>query len=64
MVTKAVGDLFPFIDRNKSLFINLAYEKIISEANMMNYDYVAETDSISFSKALQLNKSLQIKLKC
>jgi len=56
MVTKAVGDLFPFIDRNKSLFINLAYEKIYSEANMMNYDYISDSVSISFSKALHLNK--------
>ena len=56
MVTKAVGDLFPFIDRNKSLFINLAYEKIYSEANMMNYDYISDSLSISFSKALHLNK--------
>ena len=56
MLTKAVGDLLPFIDRNKSLFINLAYEKVISEANTMNYDYISDSLSISFSKALHLNK--------
>ena len=33
-----------------------SYEKIISEANIMNYDYIADSYSFSFSKAFQLNK--------
>ena len=28
MLTKAVGDIFPAIDPNRSLFINLSYEKL------------------------------------
>ena len=32
------GDLLPFLDPSKSLFLTLAYEKVISEANIMNYD--------------------------
>ena len=56
MLTKAVGDLIPFIDPNKSLFFNIAYEKILSEANIMNYDYIADSVSLSFSKSLHLNK--------
>ena len=35
MLTKAIGDIFPTIDPNRSLFINLSYEKLISEANML-----------------------------
>ena len=56
MLTKAVGDFFPAIDPNKSLFMNFSYEKIISEANILNYDYIADSYSISFSKSFHLNK--------
>ena len=56
MFTKAIGDIFPSIDRNKNLFINLSYEKIISEANIINYDYIADSFSLSFSKSFHLNK--------
>ncbi len=56
MVTKALGDFIPFLDPNKNLFLNFSYEKIISEANIMNYDYIADSYSFSFSKAFQLNK--------
>lgn len=56
MITKSVGDIFPKIDPNRSLFINVSYEKIISEANIINYDYIADSYSLSFSKAFHLNK--------
>ena len=56
MVTKALGDFLPGLDPNKNLFLNLAYEKVISEANIMNYDYIGDSYSFSFSKAFQLNK--------
>ncbi len=55
MLTKAVGDIFPEIDPNRSLFINLSYEKIISEANLLNYDYITDSFSLSFSKSFRLN---------
>ena len=55
MITKAIGDIFPFIDPNRTLFINLSYEKTFSEANIMNYDYIADSVALSFSKALKLN---------
>ena len=55
MITKAIGDIFPNIDPNRSLFINLSYEKTFSEANIMNYDYLADSFALSFSKALRLN---------
>ncbi len=56
MLTKALGDLIPFLDRSKSLYINLSYEKVVSEANIINYDYDAESVSISFSRSFHLNK--------
>ena len=55
MVTKAIGDIFPAIDPNRSLFINLSYERLFSEANMINYDYISDSLSLSFSKSLRLN---------
>ena len=55
MFTKAVGDIFPIIDPNRTLFINLSYEKTFSEANIMNYDYLADSFALSFSKGLKLN---------
>tara|TARA_B110000259_G_scaffold186800_1_gene238966 strand:+ start:106 stop:1425 length:1320 start_codon:yes stop_codon:yes gene_type:complete len=55
MLTKAIGDIFPTLDPNRSLFINLSYEKVISEANMVNYDYITDSFSLSFSKSLKLN---------
>ena len=56
MFTKSIGDIFPAIDPNRNLFINLSYEKLISEANMLNYDYIADSFSLSFSKSFHLNK--------
>ena len=56
MLTKAVGDIFPFIDPSKNLFMNFSYEKLISEANILNYDYIADSFSVSFSKSFHLNK--------
>ena len=55
MLTKAIGDLFPAIDPNRSLFINMSYEKLISEGNILNYDYVTDSFSLSFSKSLKIN---------
>ena len=54
MLTKAIGDIFPRLDPNRSLFINLSYEKLISEANMLNYDYVTDSFSLSFSKSFKV----------
>ncbi len=55
MLTKAIGDIFPAIDPNRSLFINLSYEKLYSEANMLNYDYITDSFSLSFSRSVKLN---------
>jgi len=55
MLTKAVGDFFPSIDPNRTILINLSYDKVISEANIMNYDYITDSFSIGISKSLKLN---------
>ena len=55
MLTKAIGDIFPVIDPNRNLFINMSYEKVISEANILNYDYTSDSFSLSFTKSLRLN---------
>ena len=51
MLTKAIGDIFPAIDQNRNLFINLSYEKVISEANTLNYDYHSDSFSFSLTKS-------------
>ncbi len=56
MLTKAIGDFFPKIDPNRSFFINLSYEKVFSDSNIKNYDYISNSFSISFSKSFQLNR--------
>ena len=55
MLTKAVGDVFPSLDPNRSVFINLSYEKVISEANILNYDYITDSFSFGISKSIKLN---------
>ena len=53
----ATGLIIGFtFDPKKSLFMNLSYEKVISEANIINYDYIADSFSLSFSKSFHLNK--------
>tara|TARA_B100001996_G_scaffold57613_1_gene40928 strand:- start:1 stop:1338 length:1338 start_codon:yes stop_codon:yes gene_type:complete len=55
MITKAVGDLFPSLDPNRGLFVTVSYEKIISEANILNYDYITDSFSVGISKSIKLN---------
>ena len=56
MITKALGDFFPALDPNRTLFMNLSYEKLISEANILNYDYIADSFAVSFTKSLSIMK--------
>ena len=56
MITKALGDFFPALDPNRTLFMNLSYEKLISEANILNYDYIADSFAFSFTKSLSIMK--------
>ena len=54
-ISKSIGDFFPNLDPNRSLFVNFSYEKLISEANIMNYDYITDSFSIGVSKSVKLN---------
>ena len=54
-ITKAVGDVFPFLDPNRSLFINLTYDNVKSESNILNYDYDSESFTFGISKSAKLN---------
>ena len=56
MFTKSVGDIIPTLDPNKSAFFTISYEKIISESNILNYDYIANSFSFGFTKSIHLNK--------
>ena len=56
MVTKAIGDFFPSIDPDRNTFITLSYEKVFSESNILNYDYIADSFAIGFNKSFHLNK--------
>jgi len=55
MLTKSLGDFFPSLDPNRAFFINLSYEKVISEANILNYDYIGDSFSLGFSRSFKLN---------
>ena len=54
MATKALGDFFPKLDPNKNFFINLSYEKVFSEANISNYDYIGDSVLLVFAKAVSM----------
>ena len=56
ILVKAVGELIPVLDPKNEISMTLGYEKTISEANIMNYDYISDSFSISFSKSFHLNK--------
>ena len=56
MLTKAIGDFFPSIDPDQSFFITLSYERVISESNILNYDYTGDSYSIGLNKSVQFNK--------
>ncbi len=55
MLTKALGDIFPVLDPNRGLYITFSYEKVISEANILNYDYIKDSFSLGISKSIKLN---------
>ena len=56
ILVKAVGELIPLLDPKNEISMTLGYEKVISEANIKNYDYISDSYSISFSKSFHLNK--------
>ena len=55
-LSKAVGDFFPLIDPKKNLVMNISYEKVFSESNIINYDYIDDAISLGISKSISLDK--------
>ena len=56
-LSKALGDFLPIIDPNKNLVMNISYEKVFSESNIINYDYIDDAVSLSISKSISLDKN-------
>ncbi|MDC3151734.1 tetratricopeptide repeat protein [Candidatus Pelagibacter sp.] len=56
-LSKAVGDFLPLIDPKKNLVINISYEKVFSESNIINYDYIDDAISLGISKSISLDKN-------
>ena len=56
MMIKALGEILPALDPNKEISLTISYEKLFSEANILNYDYISDSVSIGLSKSIQLNK--------
>tara|TARA_A100001011_G_scaffold117585_1_gene124115 strand:+ start:424 stop:1728 length:1305 start_codon:yes stop_codon:yes gene_type:complete len=54
-LTKAVGDLLPAFDPNRRLFINLSYEEVESESNILNYDYETDSFSLGIARSFSFN---------
>jgi len=55
-LSKAVGDFLPLIDPKKNLVMNISYEKVFSESNIINYDYIDDAISLGISKSISLDK--------
>ncbi len=56
ILVKAVGEILPILDPNNSISMTLGFEKVYSEANIKNYDFISDSLSISLSKNFHLNK--------
>ena len=54
IVLKPLGDFFPFLDPNKLINLSFSYDKTISEANIINYDYIAESFGFGISRSFNL----------
>ena len=54
-LTKAIGDLFPTLDPNRSLFFNISFEEVVSQSNILNYDYDTDSLTIGLSKSKSFN---------
>ena len=56
MLIKSLGEIFPALDPTNSIELTLSYEKLFSEANIINYDYISDSISLGVAKSVQLNK--------
>ena len=56
IVVKPLGDFLPFLDPNKLINLSFSYDKTISEANIINYDYEAESIGFGISRSFDLRR--------
>ena len=56
MLIKSLGEFFPALDPTNSIELTFSYEKLFSEANIINYDYISDSLSFGIAKSIQLNK--------
>ena len=51
---KPLGDFLPFLDPNKLINLSFSYDKTVSEANIINFDYEAESLAFGISRSFNL----------
>ena len=56
IVLKSLGDFLPLLDPNKSIDLSFSYDKTTSEANIINYDYAAESLAFGISRSFNLRR--------
>ena len=54
IVLKPLGDFLPFLDPNKLINLSFSYDKTVSEANIINFDYEAESLAFGISRSFNL----------
>ena len=54
IVLKPLGDFLPFLDPNKLINLSFSYDKTVSEANIINFDYEAESFAFGISRSFNL----------
>ena len=54
ILLKPLGDLLPILDPNKLINLSLSYDKTVSEANIINFDYEAESIAFGISRSFNL----------
>ena len=54
IVLKPFGDFFPDLDPNKLINLSFSYDKTVSEANIINFDYEAESLAFGISRSFNL----------
>ena len=54
IVLKPLGDFLPILDPNKLINLSFSYDKTVSEANIINFDYEAESVAFGISRSFNL----------
>ena len=54
ILLKPLGDFLPILDPNKLINLSLSYDKTVSEANIINFDYEAESIAFGISRSFNL----------